>query len=323
MTVENILITGITGQDGIFLTSHLATFRNKYNIIGISRGKEKKFFKNLNIVNSETNTDSITILNVNLNNKQDVKKLLEDINPVQIYNLTGPSSVNESIIKPEIYKEIPIFFNNLTTSCIELNIQPNFFQASSSEMFSIDNALPLNEDSNYNPRNPYSIAKYEVFQSVSSLRDKYGWNIKTGIMFNHESEFRGDGFLFTKVIDAAIAIKNNQQSMLKVGSLSYVRDWSFAGDIVNAMALINSYENNSDLVIGSGIGTSIKDVLDISFSHLGLNYKKFVEVDQSLLRDGDPEKIISDPKKLKNKLGWYPQYDVENLIHRCIDFKIE
>lgn len=323
MTVENILITGITGQDGIFLTSHLATFKNRYNIIGISRGKEKKFFKNLYKVNSETNIDSITLLNVNLNNKQEVQKLLTDINPVQIYNLTGPSSVNESIIKPEIYKEIPIFFNNLVTSCIKLNIQPSFFQASSSEMFSADNVLPLNEDSNYNPRNPYSIAKYEVFQSVSSLKDKYGWNIKTGIMFNHESEFRGDGFLFTKVIDAAIAIKNNQQSILKVGSLSYVRDWSFAGDIVNAMALINSYENNSDFVIGSGIGTSIKDVLDIAFSHLGLDYKKFVEVDQRLLRDGDPEKIISDPKKLKNKLGWYPQYDIEKIIHRCIDFKLE
>ena len=140
-------------------------------------------------------------------------------------------------------------------------------------------------------------------------------------MFNHESEFRDVGYLFTKIIDTAISIKNGDEKMLKVGSLTYVRDWSYAGDVAEAISLISEYSDSSDFVIGSGLGTSIEEVLDMTFSQLGLNYRKFIQVDPSLLRDGDPEIIISDPTNLKNTLGWTPKVDVEMLIQRCISFK--
>jgi len=323
MTLDNILITGITGQDGIFLTSHLMNLNKRINIYGISRRNQQSFFKNLHSINPKTNTDNIKLVNIDLKNKSEVSNLLKSINPVQIYNLTGPSSVYESITKPELYKEvIPLYFNNLSQSCIDLNIYPTFFQASSSEMFSIENSLPLNEKSQFNPRNPYSLAKYEVFQELNNLKNIYQWNIKTGIMFNHESEFRDVGYLFTKIIDTAISIKNGDEKMLKVGSLTYVRDWSYAGDVAEAISLISEYSDSSDFVIGSGLGTSIEEVLDMTFSQLGLNYRKFIQVDPSLLRDGDPEIIISDPTNLKNTLGWTPKVDVEMLIQRCISFKI-
>jgi len=322
MTLDNILITGITGQDGIFLTSHLLSLNNKINIFGTSRGKEQIFFKNLHAVDPKANTQNIKIVNTNLQDKFEVSNLLKSINPVQIYNLTGPSSVNESLLKPEFYKKtIPLYFNNLTDACLELNIYPTFFQASSSEMFSTENSMPLSENSIFDPRNPYSLAKYDVFKAVNNLKNKFDWNIKTGIMFNHESEFRDKGYLFTKIIDTAIRIKKKQEKILKVGSLNYVRDWSFAGDVARAISLINNYNESTNFVIGSGIGTSIEEVLDITFSQLGLDYRKFVEVEPSLLRNGDPEVIISNPKNLKEKLGWKPKIEIEKLIQRCISFK--
>ena len=141
-------------------------------------------------------------------------------------------------------------------------------------------------------------------------------------MFNHESEFRDDGYLFSKIIDSAIKIKNNQSDSLIVGSLSYVRDWSLAGDVVNAMILMNYSSITEDFVIGSGIGTSIEELLNITFSQFDLNYMDFTHVDSSLLRKGDPERIISDPLKLKNELGWTPKLDMEQLIDRCTSFKL-
>jgi len=322
MSSENILITGITGQDGIFLTSLLLKDSKKYNIIGLSRKNDKTFFKKINSINADVDTTKISLLNLDLKDKYEVSRLIKETSPAQIYNLTGPSSVYESIRKPKLYSYlIPVIFNNIVESCIEHNIFPSFFQASSSEMFSVENKIPLNEKSQYEPRSPYSMAKYQVFKSVNNLKQKYDWNIKNGIMFNHESEFRDEEYLFSKIIDAAIAIKNKKQSVLKVGSLTYVRDWSFAGDIAEAVASVNSYDDISDFVIGSGTGTSIQKLVEITFSELGLDYEDFIEVDSNLLRVGDPEIVISDPSKLKSKLGWYPKVNVEKLIQRCINFR--
>ena len=152
MISKNILITGITGQDGLFLTSYLANESHSYNIIGIARGSKEIFFKNLNTLNPDINSENITILNCDLKDKNQVSSLLQDIRPHQIYNLTGPSSVYESINKPELYRttQSQLCFNNLTVnSCIELQaMYPSFFQASSSsETFAVENdTLPLNEN---------------------------------------------------------------------------------------------------------------------------------------------------------------------------------
>jgi GDPmannose 4,6-dehydratase len=323
MKSENILITGITGQDGIFLTSSLIEMNKKANIFGISRDGSSTFIKNINKFNQNLTTENIHVINIDLQDKKQVFNLIEDIEPSQIYNLTGPSSVYESINKADFYrKSIPNMFNNLTESCIELRVFPSFFQASSSETFDKNNSLPLNENSSFNPRTPYAEAKYEVYNSVRALREAYDWNIKAGIMFNHESEYREQGYLFSKIIDSAIKIKNNQLDKLVVGSLSYIRDWSFAGDVAEAILSINFSKNSDDFVIGSGLGTSIEDLLNITFSEFSLDYNKYVEVDSSLLRIGDPQKIVADPTRLKNKIGWHPKLNIQQLIKRCISFKL-
>lgn len=323
MKSENILITGITGQDGIFLTSSLIEMNKKANIYGISRDKSSTFINKINKFNQNLTTENIHIVNTDLRDKKQVFNIIEDIKPSQIYNLTGPSSVYESINKADFYrKSILNMFDNLTESCIELRLFPSFFQASSSETFDKNNTIPLNENSSFNPRTPYAEAKYEVYNSVIALRETYDWNIKAGIMFNHESEYREQGYLFSKIIDSAIKIKNNQLDKLTVGSLSYIRDWSFAGDVAEAIMLMNFSNNSNDFVIGSGLGTSIEDLLNITFSEFNLDYKEYVEVDSSLLRIGDPQKIISDPTNLKNKTGWYPKLNIQQLIERCISFKL-
>jgi len=323
MNSENILITGITGQDGLFLTSQLIEINEKVNIIGISRSSSKNFFNKIHILNKNLTPDNIHLIDIDLQNNNQVLSLLEKFKPSRIFNLSGPSSVYESIRKPDLYNQsIPNIFNNLIDSCIELRLFPSFFQASSSETFDKNSNLPINENSNFKPRTPYAEAKYEIYKKVQVLRETYDWNIKAGIMFNHESEFRDDGYLFSKIIDSAIKIKNNQSDSLIVGSLSYVRDWSFAGDVVNAMILMNYSSITEDFVIGSGIGTSIAELLNITFSQFDLNYMDFTHVDSSLLRKGDPERIISDPLKLKNELGWTPKLDMEQLIDRCTSFKL-
>ncbi len=318
MTDRKVLITGITGQDGIFLTSELLKHDKNIKIFGISRNSNKKFYKNLSAVGVK-NFSNVHIHNLDLTDLNSVKNCISDIQPTQIYNLSGPSSVYESILNSDYYKNtINTIFDNLIDACISAGMTPRFFQACSSEMFSSENTLPLNEDSVFKPRSPYSEAKYTIYKKINDLRKKGDWNIKSGIMFNHESEFRNEDYLFIKIINSAKSIKNNKADILELGSLELIRDWSFAGDVASAICLINNSDYLENFVIGSGRGVAIKYVVETIFDNYNLEYDSFVKVNKSLLREGDPSQIISNPKSLVEKLGWNPQYNIDDLIERLI-----
>ena len=145
-------------------------------------------------------------------------------------------------------------------------------------------------------------AKYTIYKKINNLRKNGDWNIKSGIMFNHESEFRNEEYLFIKIINSAKSIKDNKSDILELGSLELVRDWSFAGDVASAIYLINNSDYLENFVIGSGTGVTIAYVVETIFNYYNLEYNSFVKVNESLLRSGDPSKIISDPKSLINKL---------------------
>jgi len=183
-------------------------------------------------------------------------------------------------------------------------------------MFSIKNTMPLNEGSTFEPRSPYASAKYEVFNKVNSLKEQFDWNIKSGIMFNHESEFRNKDYLFMKIFNSAKKIKNNEMQFLEVGSTNLVRDWSFAGDIAKAIFLINQSDNNNNFIIGSGISTSISEIIEKVFSLYDLKPENHIKVNPKLLREGDPLEIVSDPSSLKSELNWTPQLSVDDLLER-------
>jgi len=324
MENQTIFITGITGQDGIFLTSQLINEKNNLKIYGSTRLNDQKgFFSKLDIINKEINEKSIDLLNLNLEEDTEVRNVFQKIKPDYVINLSGPSSVNQSLTDNNKTKEsINKIFDNLINSSMELEKLPTFFEAGSSEMFSNKNKNPLNEDSKFETRSPYAKAKYENFIKIKELRESYRWDIKTGIMFNHESEFRPKEYLFSKLINEALQIKNKDIETIEVGSLSYIRDWTFAGDVADAINLIAFSNIHEDFVIGSGIGNSIEELIQIIFEELDLDYKKHIKINQELLRDGDPEVIISDPSKVKDILGWAPKLNFQDLVKRCLDYKL-
>mgnify|MGYP001307459001 FL=1 len=321
--MENILITGISGQDGIFLTSVILKNNPTQNIYGITRQKNKKiFFNKLNTI-SNVDNQKVKLLNVDLNNLHETSKLIEDIRPDYIYNLSGPSSVYDSFINPnETKSQINSIFENLTSTLIKLGLFSNFYQASSSEMFGLHTEERLSEESTFNPNSPYAEAKLENHKKVLDFSQKYDWNIYSGIMFNHESQFREDRYLFMKIINGAIDIKNKKLKKLTVGSLDYIRDWSFAGDISKAIYAITNKGSSNAYVIGSGKGNSIKTVIEIIFDYFNLNLDKYIDVDKNLIRKGDPVSVVSNPKKLNHELGWDNTISFEDLIQICIESKI-
>ncbi len=322
--MKKVLVTGITGQDGIFLTNILLQKHKEIEIIGISRNAKnnKSFFKNLNQVNNQIhNLESISLVDLNLLDLNDTSDFIRQINPDYVVNLSGPSSVYKSFKDSSIPTSICTIFNNLTTALIEDNQFPNFYQASSSEIFK-ESENKLNEQSEFDPKSPYAIAKFKNHNKVFELREKYGWNITSGIMFNHESEFRKNDYLIMKIIQSAIKIKNNKQDILTLGSTSYIRDWSYSEDIAKAIYQIVINGVSGSYVIGSGVGHKIADILDIVFNFLDLDWKKFVNIDESLLRTGDPIKIISDPHRIINDLSWKSEVSFEEMVMKCLTSKL-
>ena len=317
--MKKILITGISGQDGLFLTNHLINKYEKLEIIGTSRQNNHSiFYKNLLSLGLE-NRGGVSVYQIDLNDYNIVNNLISDFKPHYVYNLTGPSSVYESFNNAENKKIITNIFDNLTSALIKSNNFARFFQASSSEMFSPNCNEKLNENSEFLPNSPYALAKLDNHNKVISLNKKYDWNIYSGITFNHESEFRKKNYLIMKIITAAWKIKNNKGSNLTIGSLDYMRDWSHAQDIVVAINLLTEKGASPDYVIGSGKGKKIKDILDYVFQKYNLDWTDFVQIDKNLLRDGDSKKIISDPRKIKNELNWETKITFEQMLDRCID----
>ena len=325
MSKTKILITGITGQDGIFLTSHLLKREDNLKIFGISRSEKNNiFYKNLNDITGKYNENNLKLIKLDLLNQNDVEKLLTDLKVDKIINLSGPSSVYNSFQNPEDYKNIIINqFNNLVNGCKVSNTFPTFFQASSSEMFSNSAQIPLSEHSKMEPRSPYSEAKSALHSKVYELRNNNDWNIKSGVMFNHESEYRLENFLVMKIINTVIDIYSQKTSELIIGSLEYKRDWSYAYDIVKAINLIIDETNPVDYVIGSGTGNTILDMIKYVFEYFNLDYQEYIKVDNTLLREGDPIEIVSDPSLIYNNLGWKTEVTFQNMLVKIIEFKLK
>ncbi|MDB3983811.1 GDP-mannose 4,6-dehydratase [Acidimicrobiia bacterium] len=318
------LITGITGQDGIHLTNQILKNEQNSIILGTSRNSDYDSFLNkLGYLNRDFDKNNISLTSTNLQDYEAVKKLINEYEPNFIFNLSGPSSVYGSHLTPEkTYKSITNIFNNLTKTCIELNRFCNFFQPSSSEMFKDSGMKSLTEDSQFLPLSPYAEAKLEIHMLTKQLRDSYDWNISSGILFNHESEFRDDDYLFMKIINSVIKIKNGDQKKLIIGSLDLIRDWSYAKDVTMAMYTILNERPKSDYIIGSGLGHSIKDLVDIVFKSFNLRYEEYVDIDPALLRKQTPKSIISSPQKIRNDLGWVPKTSFEELVDKCIKYKL-
>lgn len=319
------LITGITGQDGIFLTAEILKNNPKDVIIGTSRNYKNSNFKTkLNVImNLGSDNKNIQLAKVDLLDLKTVKSIVTDTQPDYIYNLSGPSSVYKSLTdNNQTYTEITTIFNNLATAISDSNVDCNFFQASSSEMFA-PSLSALSEDSILSPRSPYAEGKLQIHEKIQLLKGRGNINYSSGIMFNHESEFRGDQYLIMKIINFALKVRTNKKEMLKIGSLDLIRDWSYAEDVAEAIYKINIENESEDYVIGSGVGHKIEEILNIVFEYFKLNWKDYVVVDSSLLREGDPVTIVCDPKKIRSRLNWNSSTSLELMLNKCIKFKLK
>lgn len=314
---NNILITGITGQDGIFLTSLLLKNSNK-NIYGISRSQNFNiFYDRLDRINT-CDKKRIKILNTELLDKKAVKKLLEETKPEAVFNLSGPSSVNESFRNSNFSNEIKTIFENLTSSLTELKNFCFFFQSSSSEMYGKNHSKYLDEDSEMIPNSPYALAKHDNHVLCKKYYKEYDWKIVSGIMFNHESEFRKKDFLIPKIISTAKQIKKKKLNQLVLGSLDLVRDWTYAEDV--AIAITKLFENSENIessyVIGTGKGKSIKDILKEVSLIEDIDLLKYVKIDEKYLRTNDPLIRISNPEKIKTLTFWEPKTSFNQMLSK-------
>ena len=321
--MENILITGITGQDGIFLTHKLIKQNKNFSIIGISRQKDLvPFYNKLRLLGTD-DFSKVKILHTDLTNKQAVDLLIKEVSPTRVFNLSGPSSVYESLNYPENTNKLIIgIFDNLTESLITHENFCNFFQASSSEMLSGGLDGVIDENSEEKPNSPYAISKLNNHKKVLKLSDEFSWNIISGIMFNHESEFRDSNYLTSKIISGVKNINNNKLEFLDIGSIDYMRDWSFAGDVMDAIVKLSYGNAQGSYIIGSGVGHTIQEILEIVFGYYDLNWKKYVSIDKNLLREGDPKVKIANPKKIFSEFGWKAETSFSDLIIRCIEKSI-
>ena len=318
--MEKIFITGITGQDGLFLTSKLLRHRD-IKIYGCSRDLQaSSFYKKLELLNA-VDTINLKIVSLDLLNLTEITTFVKDVRPDVIVNLSGPSSVYQSIKFPKTRFTITENFDYILKSVSKINNNCRIFHASSSEMFAPSN-LPLNENSPMKGNSPYALGKLENHKKIKRISKESNLNFYSGIMFNHESEYRSNDYLIMKIILEAIKIRKGDSNSLTLGSLDYVRDWSYAEDIAEALYLVTNYGESSDYVLGSGVGTSIRYIVSFIFNYLDLDWENYLNIDKSILRKNDPEIIVSDPKKINLELNWSNKVDIEGLLVKCIESRL-
>jgi GDPmannose 4,6-dehydratase len=325
MASKRHFISGITGQDGIFLTLEILKNESSPLILGTSRSDKSifNFISKLKHLDLNINTKDISIKKVNLEDKIETKSIIKNFEPDIVYNLSGPSSVYDSLLNPDQFRNsIENIFYNILAASVDLNSRPTIYQSSSSEMFSSRNSPPFDENSAFESRSPYGDGKLGIYNQLDRFRERNEIKIVNGIMFNHDSEFRSNKFLIPKIVKSAFNIKNNKQKKIFIGSFDIIRDWSYAGDVSSAIYLLSKLGKSEDYVIGSGKGTSIRELVKLIFLKFDLEYEHYVFEDNSLLRKSDPKVVISNPKKINELTGWHAKVKIEEIIEKYINYNL-
>jgi GDPmannose 4,6-dehydratase len=314
---KRALIIGITGQDGSYLAELL--LEKDYEVYGLIRrhSNEESSMKKISHIASKLN-----LIRGDITDMASIQAAILRSNPHEIYNLTAQSHVTVSYENP-IYTANVVALGtlNLLESVRTFCPYARVYQASSSEMFgnSVDEDGFQRETTQFKPANPYACAKLFSHNICINYRNAYGLFISNGILFNHESPRRGENFVTSKVVREAVKISKGLATELKLGTLSTYRDWGHAKDYVYAMWLILQHDKPDDFVCSTGVTYSIEDLCKHVFSKLGLDYKQYVKVDQSLARPEETRHLKGDSSKLRKTLGWSPNYTFETLLDEMID----
>jgi GDPmannose 4,6-dehydratase len=314
---KRVLISGITGQDGSYLADFL--LEQGYKVFGMVRRSSMEKFDRIEHIK-----DKIEIRQADLLDQYSLIQLIEEIQPQEVYNLAAMSFVPTSWTQPVLTAEFTaIGVTRMLEAIRAVNPEVRFYQASSSEMFGKVKSIPQNEETPFHPRSPYGVAKVYGHWITVNYRESYGLFATSGILFNHESPRRGIEFVTRKVTYNAAKIKLGLSNELRLGNLDAKRDWGYAGDYVKAMWLMLQQEHPDDFVIATGQTHSVRDLVEIAFSHLDLDYQEFVVLDETLKRPAEVDLLVGDYSKAKKILDWQPEVSFEELIKKMTDEDIK
>jgi len=319
MTKKVALITGITGQDGSYLAELLLS--KGYEVHGIIRrastfntGRIDHIYEDPHMPNPKLFlhygdlTDGVSLTN-----------LVRDIKPTELYNLAAQSHVMVSFTMPQYTAQVDAVGTVALLEAIRASkLDTRFYQASTSELYG-STPPPQNEESKFRPRSPYAAAKLMAYWSTVNYREAFGIHATNGILFNHESPRRGETFVTRKITRAVAAIKAGKQKKLYLGNLDAVRDWGYAKEYVESMWLMLQKPESSDYVVATGVGATVKEFAQVAFSHAGLDWEKYVEVDDKYARPTEVDALIGDPSKAKAELDWSAKTKWHDLAKLMVD----
>jgi GDPmannose 4,6-dehydratase len=311
------LITGVTGQDGSYLAELLLA--KGYDVVGMVRRTSHHSYERI-----EHLLDRIEIVAADLLDQHSLTVVLQDTRPDEVYNLAAQSYVPTSWSQPVLTGEFTALGVTRILEAIRL-VHPaaRFYQASSSEMFGKVTETPQRETTSFYPRSPYGVAKVYGHWITVNYRESYDLFAVSGLLFNHESPRRGIEFVTRKVSDGVARIKLGLARELRLGNLEARRDWGFAGDYVEAMWQMLQRDKPQDYVIGSGETHSVRELVDLAFSHVGLDYREFVVSDPKYYRPAEVDLLLADPSKARRELGWSPKVGFAELVAMMVDADLE
>ncbi|MCC5605945.1 GDP-mannose 4,6-dehydratase [Nostoc sp. CHAB 5834] len=315
--IKTALITGITGQDGSYL-SHLLLNRG-YRVVGLVPPHRQPNLTKLGIL-----ANQVEIYTVDLRDNAALLTAVEQLRPQEIYNLAAPSFVPDSWNDPlGTLDLITGTATRLLEAVRQVGLSTRFYQASSSEMFGDVFISPQDEETPFRPKNPYAAAKMHAHWTMVHHRQRYGLFACSGILYNHESPLRPPQFVTRKVSLAAASIKLGLTDTLEMGNLDAKRDWGFAGDYVEAMWLMLQVDEPEEYVIGTGKLHSVRELVAAAFESVGLDWTQHIVLNTNLLRQDEHFQLVANPSKAKINLGWEPQVSFEELLEKMVKTDLE
>ena len=311
------LITGVTGQDGSYLAELL--LEKGYTVVGVVRRTSHDSYERI-----EHLLDRLQIVPADLLDQHSLTAVVRDAQPQEVYNLAAQSFVPTSWTQPVLTGEFTALGVTRLLEAVRLACPgARVYQASSSEMFGKAVETPQRESTPFYPRSPYGVAKVYGHWITVNYRESYNLYAVSGILFNHESPRRGLEFVTRKVSHGVARIVKGQATELRLGNLEAKRDWGFAGDYVEAMWRMLQQSEPQDYVIGTGVSHTVRELCDLAFSHVGLNWEKYVKIDPCFVRPAEVDTLLADPGRARRELGWVPRTTFEQLVQMMVDADLE
>jgi GDPmannose 4,6-dehydratase len=316
-------VTGITGQDGSYLTELL--LEKGYEVHGLIRRSSSFNTGRIDHIYQDPHTPNPKLIlhYGDLTDGVNMTNLIHEIQPTEVYNLGAQSHVQVSFTMPQYTAQVDAIGAVAILESIRASgIKSRYYQASTSELYG-STPPPQNEDSAFKPRSPYAAAKLMAYWSTVNYREAYGVHATNGILFNHESPRRGETFVTRKITRAVAKIATGSKEKLYLGNLDAVRDWGYAKEFVESMWLMLQQDKPGDFVVATGVGATVKDFAQAAFEHVGLNYNDHVEVDKRYERPTEVDALIGDPSKAEKVLGWKAKTHWKELAKLMVDADLE